>query len=90
MNVQLSPELEEIVAQKLESGRYRSAEELIEAALELIDARDEILDLDHPELTMKIEEGLESLRTDEAIDGEGFFDEMELRLKTLSRQSKSN
>ena len=35
-NVSLTPELERFVAERLESGRYRSASEVVRAALRLL------------------------------------------------------
>ena len=40
MEIHLNPELEHRIALKLESGRYRSAAEVIEQGLNLLEARD--------------------------------------------------
>jgi putative addiction module CopG family antidote len=40
MNVSLSPELERLVAEKLRSGRYNSADDVIREGLELLQAQD--------------------------------------------------
>lgn len=37
MNVSLTPELERFVAEKVASGRYRSASEVVRAALRLLE-----------------------------------------------------
>ncbi len=42
MNVSLTPELEALVAQKVESGRYTSASEVIREALRLLEEQDQI------------------------------------------------
>jgi len=39
-NVSLAPELEALVDSKVASGRYRSASEVVRAALRLLDERD--------------------------------------------------
>ena len=39
-NVSLTPELEALVDQKVASGRYRSASEVVRAALRLLDERE--------------------------------------------------
>ena len=39
-NVSLTPELEALVDSKVASGRYRSASEVVRAALRLLDERD--------------------------------------------------
>jgi antitoxin ParD1/3/4 len=42
MNVSLTPELERLVAEKVASGRYRTASEVVRAALRLLEKSDEI------------------------------------------------
>jgi antitoxin ParD1/3/4 len=42
MNVSLTPELEEIVAARVSSGRYASASEVIREALRLLEERDQL------------------------------------------------
>ena len=40
MNISLSPELERLIAEKVRSGQYRSADEVIREGLELLQAKD--------------------------------------------------
>jgi antitoxin ParD1/3/4 len=47
MNVSLTPELERSVAERVASGRYRSASEVVRAALRLLE-KDERQELNHP------------------------------------------
>jgi antitoxin ParD1/3/4 len=42
-NVSLTPELEALVDSKVASGRYRSASEVVRAALRLLDERERLL-----------------------------------------------
>ena len=42
MNVSLTPELEEFVSAKVESGRYTSASEVVREALRLLEENDRI------------------------------------------------
>lgn len=41
MNVSLTPELDQFVAGKVESGRYNSASEVVREALRLLEERDQ-------------------------------------------------
>jgi antitoxin ParD1/3/4 len=43
MNVSLTPELEKLVQEKVESGRYTSASEVVREALRLMEKRDQRL-----------------------------------------------
>jgi antitoxin ParD1/3/4 len=40
MNISLSPELERLIAEKIRTGRYQSADEVIREGLELLQARE--------------------------------------------------
>src|SRR5689334_17650236 len=40
MNVSLSPELQRLITEKIQSGEYRSADEVIREGLELLQAKD--------------------------------------------------
>ncbi len=56
MNVSLTPELEKIVAERVASGRYASASEVIREALRLLDERDQL-----NQLREDVRRGLEQL-----------------------------
>jgi antitoxin ParD1/3/4 len=45
MNVSLTPELEKLVRDKVESGRYLSASEVIREGLRLLEKRDRLYEL---------------------------------------------
>jgi antitoxin ParD1/3/4 len=61
MNVSLTPELEQLVAEKVESGRYTSASEVIREALRLLEEHDQIKQRRLAELDRKIDRGLKQL-----------------------------
>ena len=56
MNVPLNPKQEDLIKQKIESGLYRSPDEVIDAALRLLEERDRKLEA----LRTDIKEGLAS------------------------------
>jgi antitoxin ParD1/3/4 len=80
MDVHLSPEAEDLLQQKLRTGRYSSANEIVDEALRLLDEQDRFIDLRREELRAKIAEGLDSLRRGEGVDGEAVFDRLEADL----------
>ncbi|MGA2938343.1 MAG: type II toxin-antitoxin system ParD family antitoxin [Syntrophobacteraceae bacterium] len=60
MNVSLTPQLEELVKKKVDSGLYGSASEVMREALRLLEERDRIHALHIEELRAEIRKGLES------------------------------
>ena len=56
MNVSLTPELEQLVNQKVQSGLYQTASEVVREALRLLKERD-----DHVRLRADIQAGLDGL-----------------------------
>ena len=76
MNITLAPELEQIVNQKMASGLYNSAGEVIREALRLLQEQDQPLEHQFEELRKEINVGLAQLRNGEGIPGEQVFDEI--------------
>ncbi|MDA8305575.1 MAG: type II toxin-antitoxin system ParD family antitoxin [Deltaproteobacteria bacterium] len=60
MNISLTPQLEELVKRKVESGLYGSASEVMREALRLLDERDRLQAMRIEELRAEIKKGLES------------------------------
>jgi antitoxin ParD1/3/4 len=60
MNINLTPQLEELVRQKVSSGRYNSASEVVREALRLMDEQDQLRAVKLESLRKDIREGLES------------------------------
>jgi antitoxin ParD1/3/4 len=70
MNVSLTPELEELIAQKVQSGRYTSASEVVREALRLLEEHDEIRQKRLEAMQREINEGLAQLDRGEGIPGD--------------------
>ena len=60
MNVNLSPQLEDMVRQKVASGLYTSASEVVREALRMMEAQDQLRAANLEQLRQDIREGLES------------------------------
>jgi antitoxin ParD1/3/4 len=60
LNVNLTPQLEKLVRQKVSSGRYNSASEVVREALRLMEAQDELRSLKLEQLRRDIREGMDS------------------------------
>lgn len=60
MNVNLTPQLEELVRAKVDSGMYSSASEVVREALRLMDEQDQLRRARVDELRQEVRKGLES------------------------------
>ncbi len=76
MNVHLTPELEQFVQTKVQSGRYNSASEVVREALRLMEQKDEVRNVQLQELRSRMDKGLSQAERGEGVDGEAFINEM--------------
>jgi antitoxin ParD1/3/4 len=60
LNVNLTPQLEELVRRKVSSGRYNSASEVVREALRIMESHDELQSLKLEQLRRDIRDGLNS------------------------------
>ena len=60
MNVSLTPQLEELVKKKVESGLYGSASEVMREALRLLDEHDRLRTMRLEALRAEMQKGMES------------------------------
>lgn len=60
MNINLTPQLEEMVRTKVTSGLYNSASEVVREALRLMDEKDRLQTAKLNQLRQDIQEGLDS------------------------------
>ncbi len=70
MNVSLTPELEQFVHEKVKSGRYLSASEVIREALRLLEEKDNIRQMRIEKLRQEVAIGIEQSDKGEVFDGE--------------------
>jgi antitoxin ParD1/3/4 len=77
MNVSLTPELEKLVADKVASGRYQSASEVVREGLRLLDDQDHLRELHLDEVRKKIQTGLDQLDRGEGIPGDVAYARMQ-------------
>ncbi|MEH2011001.1 type II toxin-antitoxin system ParD family antitoxin [Nostoc sp.] len=86
MNISLTPELEQLVKDKVSSGKYHSVSEVMGEALRLLEERDRIRDQRLAELKAKIQEGIEASERGEVVDGEEVFAEIEEDIRRAEAQ----
>ena len=61
MNVSLTPKLEELIHQKVSSGLYNSASEVVREALRLLEEQDRLREMRLEELRKEIALGIEQI-----------------------------
>jgi antitoxin ParD1/3/4 len=83
MNVSLTKDLAELVRQKVESGLYTSASEVVREALRLLADQDRLQAIREDELRKQIAEGLRSAEEEPIRDGEQVYEELDARLRKL-------
>ena len=62
MNVSLTPELETLVNEKVKSGNYNSASEVVREALRLLKEQDELKRIRRDELRREVMKGVTDIR----------------------------
>ena len=67
MNVSLTAELEELVNEKVKSGLYNSASEVVREGLRLLKEQDELRRIRREELKREIRKGIEQLDRGEVV-----------------------
>ena len=82
MNISLTPQLEKLVLDRVKSGRYTSASEVIREALRLMETHDRALDQGLTRLQSDVQEGLRALDAGKASP---FDDEAVERIKRRGR-----
>jgi antitoxin ParD1/3/4 len=68
MNVSLTPELENLVNEKVKSGLYNSASEVVREGLRLIQEQDELKRIRRDELRREIMRGKEQIERGEFVE----------------------
>lgn len=70
LNISLTPELEGFINERVASGRYQTASEVVREGLRLLEERDERRQATLQELREQITTGLEQAQRGELLDGE--------------------
>ena len=72
MSISLTPDQERFVQSKLQAGKYRSAEEILEIALQLLDEYDRSSAEWVEDVRVKVDAAIEASNHTAPIDGETF------------------
>ena len=88
MNITLKPEQEALIQAKVKSGQYQTVDDVIQAALDLLEEQDKAYEQWLIETRTKVEEGIASLERGEGIDGETFVNQLLSKLKLAKEAQK--
>jgi antitoxin ParD1/3/4 len=83
MNIHLTPEIERLVETHVKSGRYTTADDVVLAALRLLESRDEDASQRKNKVREHIKEGWQSARRGELVEGSELFDHFDADLEAL-------
>lgn len=86
MNVSLTPELEQFIEEKVQSGKYYSASEVISEGLRLLVERDNFNQMRLEALRKEIAIGLEASDRGEVVDGEEAFAEIDEDIRLIEEE----
>jgi antitoxin ParD1/3/4 len=84
MQIAIKPDQEQYILEKLQQGKYKSIDELLSIAFQLLEQHDE-KEKQLIELRRKIAEGTEQLRQGEVIEGELVFQQLQEKLKQMEQ-----
>ena len=84
MNVSLKPDVQKRIEERVQSGKYSSPEEVVEAAILALDQLEHFGDFEAGELDRLLAEGEESVKQHGTLDGEDAF-----RMRAQRRAQRS-
>ena len=85
MAIHLTPEFEQLIENKVKSGSYKSASEVIAEALRLLEQRDRIFADRNDGIRTQIEQGWQSAERGELVDSDEVFDRIDAELEGKER-----
>lgn len=81
MNIQIKPELEQIIQAQIATGRYSNPEEVISKALKLLLEWEKVYQQWVEETREKVEVAIDQLNRGEGIDGEVVVEQLREKLR---------
>ena len=81
MSLNIPPEFERAILDRVASGAYETPEEVLKACLEALDRYEDDLSVDHEWLKRAIQEGIESAENEPLIPSEVAIERMRARTR---------
>ncbi len=83
MSIQLNPEQQKFIQDKIASGAYKNADDVITEAFKLLEAREQKI----KELKDKIAVGTEQVVNGQLTDGETVFEQIQSKINKIAGES---
>ncbi len=80
MKIKLTPELEQIIQQQVDSGHYKSVDEVIYAGVKLLDQLEKTYQGRYEELRQEVLQGIEASNRGDVIDSQVVFQNLQAKL----------
>ena len=87
LNVSLTPELERFVQERVASGRYQTASEVVREGLRLLELQERDREAAHEALKAKLKRGVAQAERGEVVDGEEFLEKLIQRMEPKRKKS---
>jgi putative addiction module CopG family antidote len=86
MTLTLGPQLQNLIDERVKSGKYATAEDVVAAAMASLDQQERFGDFEAGELDELLREGERSIEQEGTLDGEESFQRRRLRRAQLRNQ----
>jgi antitoxin ParD1/3/4 len=83
MQLSLSPDVQQLIQERVNSGKYPTAEDVVAAAIRALDQQEQFGDFEADELDHLLAEGERSIEQEGTLDGDEAF-----RLRSLRRAQR--
>lgn len=86
MEISLTPELEKLIADRVNTGRYHSVSEVIRDALRLLEEHERLREMRLEALRQDVRIGIEQANRGDVVDGDAVFDNLRRRIDEVARK----
>jgi antitoxin ParD1/3/4 len=87
MNISLTPELERFIQDKVSSGMYTSASEVVRESLRLLHTHDDLQAQRINQLNQAIDVGLQQLNDGQRISAQESFNRMKKKIDKIAKET---
>lgn len=89
MNISLTPELEQLIEDKVKTGLYHSASEVVREALRLLRERDQFQELKLQDLRREIQIGVDQIKKGQVVSEDEVLSRVKVRRsKAVGKKGK--